>query len=101
MICAIRHRTRPAATLLADWSSLCRWQPRVGVQGSRPTWFTRVTGVQLDPPQEEKQARIGNMCGERSIKGVKKSATAQVRTWATDSLEIAKNHCARHLPLPA
>ena len=38
-----------------------------------PTWFTRVTGVQLDPAQEEKQARIGNMCGERSIKGGEKN----------------------------
>ena len=75
--------------LLADRSSLCSWQPRVGVQGSRTTWFTRVIGVQLDPAQEEKQARIGNMCGERSIKGGKKSAAARVRTWATGSLEIA------------
>ena len=73
MISAICHRTRPAATLLADWASLCSWQPRVGVQGSRPMWFTRLTGVQLDPVQEEKQARIENMCGERSIKGGEKN----------------------------
>ena len=72
MIIAICHRTRPAATLLADWSGLCSWQPRGGVQGSKPTSFTRVTVVQLDPAQEEKQARIENMCGERSIKGGKK-----------------------------
>ena len=73
MITMIRHRTRPTATLLADWTSLCSWLPRVGVQGSRPTWFTRVTGVQLDPAQEEKHARIENKCGERSIKGGKKN----------------------------
>ena len=72
MISAIGHRTRSAATLLADWSSLCSWQTRGGVQGSKPTSFTRVTGVQLDPAQEEKQAHIENMCGERSIKGGKK-----------------------------
>ena len=101
MIGAIRHRTRPAAMLLADWSSLCSWQPRVGVQSSRPMWFTCVTGDQLDSAQEEKQAHIGNMCGERSIKGGKKSAAVRVRTWATGSLEIAKNHCDRHLPRPA
>ena len=83
MITAIRHRTRPTATLLADWTSLCSWLPRVRVQGSRPMWFTRVTGVQLDPAQEEKQAHIGNMCGERSIKGGEKSTAARVRTWAT------------------
>ena len=101
MISAIRHWTKPAPTLLADWSSLCSWQPRVVVRGSRPTWFTCVTGVQLDLAQEVKQARIENLCGECSIKGGKKSDATQVQTWATGSLEIAKNHCARHLPLPA
>ena len=56
---------------------------------------------QLDSAQEEKQARIENMYGERSIKGRKKSVAVRVRTGAMGSLEIAKNHCARHLPLPA
>ena len=56
--------------LLADWPSLCSC---VRVQGSRPMWFTRLTGVQLDPVQEEKQARIENMCGERSIKDGEKN----------------------------
>ena len=41
------------------------------MQGSRPTWFTHVTEVQLDPAQEEKQAHIENTCAEQALKGRK------------------------------
>ena len=47
--------------------------------------------------QEEKQAHIEDTCAERAIKGREKTAAARVRTRATESFEVAKNHCVRHL----